>query len=338
MAVPSVLLTGGTGYIGFKVLLEALRAGYTVRAAVRSLSKAENTILSNHAIKEIAPGNRLTFIEVPDILIESAYDEAMKDISYVIHVASPLPAPFKNAETEIFQPGVKGTNNILASALKTPSLKRLIITSAIVANMPYPPPSDLLITAESRVATPTLDGPYTEAFTAYCASKISTLNTTDEFFKKHNPPFSIVNIIPGLVIGRDEKATGTTSLLTGTNRLLLALVTGQSFNGPRLAGAAHVNDVAKVHLLALKDDKIKGREDFGVTSPMLYDDAWEIIKKHFPKAVEEGTFTQGHQSSLVVNWDAGKTQERFGFKFQTWEDMVVDVATQYLEFMGKDRA
>ena len=50
-----VLITGGTGHIGFKVIVDALEAGYSVRAAIRDSSK-EETILSAKPIKTINPG------------------------------------------------------------------------------------------------------------------------------------------------------------------------------------------------------------------------------------------------------------------------------------------
>lgn len=39
MAYPDLLITGTTGFIGFKALLGALEEGYSVRAAVRSREK-----------------------------------------------------------------------------------------------------------------------------------------------------------------------------------------------------------------------------------------------------------------------------------------------------------
>ena len=331
MASKRLLITGATGFVGFKVLLDALEAGYTVRAAVRSRSRSD-LILSNPKIKALGPGDQLSFIEVPDILKDDAYDEALKDVTYVIHIASPLPLPSKDPEAEIYQPGVKGAANILASALKASSVKRVVITSSIVSNMPYPPVLGNVINAHSRV--PNLDGPYTEPFSAYRAAKIHTLNATDDFGKQNKPSFGVINIIPGYVFGRNEMATDTASLLTGSNRLLLSLLQGATIPVPQLGGVAHVNDVAKVHLLALNEE-IQGRQDFGVNIPTVYDDAFDIVKKHFPKAVEDGIFTQGHQPSLGVNWDASQTEEHFGLKFKTYEHMVVDVAGQYLEFNGK---
>ena len=331
MTSPDLLITGATGFIGFKVLLDALVAGYKVRAAVRTSLKSD-IITANPHIKTLSPGSNLSFVEVPDILASGAYDEALKGVTYVIHVASPLPLPSRDPEKDILQPATLGTSNLLASALKTPSVRRVIITSSIVSNMAYPPIAGETIVAESRVANP--DGPFTEVFPAYCGSKIIALNATDTFMKENNPSFDVINILPGFVYGRNEKATNIAELFTGSNRLLLAILKGQTFEVPRLAGAVHIDDVAKVHVLAL-DKNIKGGQDFGATIPMVYDDVFEIVKKHFPAAIENGTFSQGHQPSLAVDWDASKTEKTFGFHFQSYEAMVVGLVGQYLELMAK---
>ncbi|KAB8293723.1 hypothetical protein EYC80_009208 [Monilinia laxa] len=286
MTIPNLLITGATGFIGFRTLLEALEAGYT--------------------ISEFTSNKELSFIEVPDILHPEAYTEALKDVTYAIHIASPIPLPFRNPLSEIIDPTVQGAANILEAALKSPSLKRIVITSSIVANMPFPhatenPP---LVTAESRV--PNLKGGGGES----------------------------VRVFPGFFYGKDERATDTKSLMSGSNRLVLTIILGTKFDDPRLAGAAHIDDVANVHVLALDKEKA-GTQDFGVTTPVVYDNAFDIVKNHFPKEVDEGVFTQGSQPSLPINWNAEKTEEVLGFKFKAYEDMVIDVSKQYLGFSGK---
>lgn len=333
MATTNLLITGATGFIGFRTLLEALEAGYTVRAAVRNESGSK-ALLSHAKIADFASKNKLSFVEVPDIIHPDAYTEALKDVTYAIHIASPIPLPFRNPQTEIIDPTVQGAANILEAGLKIPSLKRIVITSSIVANMPFPhatenPP---LITAESRV--PDLKGEMKVVFPAYCAAKIATLNAGDAFVEERKPHFDIVRVFPGFVYGKDERATDIKSLMSGSNRLVLAIILGTKFDDPRLAGAAHVDDVAKVHVLSLDKEKAE-RQDFGVTAPVVYDDAFDIVKKHFPREVDEGVFKQGSQPSLPINWNAEKTENVFGFKFKTYEDMVLDVTKQYLEFSGK---
>jgi nucleoside-diphosphate-sugar epimerase len=90
MAGDLVLITGVTGHLGFRVLFEALSAGYKVRAVARSQFKADK-ILSVPSIKKLNSGNNLEFVIVPDLVATGAFDEAIKGATYVIHVASPLP-------------------------------------------------------------------------------------------------------------------------------------------------------------------------------------------------------------------------------------------------------
>ncbi|KAJ5591675.1 uncharacterized protein N7459_002044 [Penicillium hispanicum] len=332
MSSADLLITGATGFIGFKVLLGALQAGYTVRAAIRSPEKAK-TLASHPKITASGKANKLSFVEVPEITRDGAYDEAIKDVTYVIHLASPLPSPFLDPQTGIYEPNIKAVSTLLVSALKEPSVKKVVITSSVFANTPFPPDPSQEITAETRV--PDLRGPFDSMLPAYRAGKIAALNFTDRFIKEKKPSFTIVNVFPGFVFGRDDRALDVKELWGGTNRILLAAITGQSSDRPLLAGATHVDDAAKVHLAGLKEG-IAG--NFGVTKVHDFNDAWEAVKKHFPEAVADGIFKQGNQPTVPVDWNAHQTEVDLKFIFETYEDMVVDVAGQYLELSGKKGA
>src|ERR1700712_1023545 len=89
---PLVLITGATGHVGFTVLTTALKSGYQVRAAVRSPAKG-TAISSNLAVQSLhLPVSSLSFITVPDLTVPGAYDLAVQEVDYIIHVASPIPA------------------------------------------------------------------------------------------------------------------------------------------------------------------------------------------------------------------------------------------------------
>lgn len=79
-----VLITGGTGFVGSEIALEALRQGFSIRLAVRKASQAE-------AFKAAYPefASRTSFVTVPDLQAVGAYDEAVKNVDYVVHAASP---------------------------------------------------------------------------------------------------------------------------------------------------------------------------------------------------------------------------------------------------------
>ena len=53
-------------------------------------------------------------------------------ISAVIHVASPFTITFKDAQKELLDPAVKGTQNVLQSAHAS-GIRRIIVTSSIAS-------------------------------------------------------------------------------------------------------------------------------------------------------------------------------------------------------------
>ncbi|KAH8159285.1 hypothetical protein CIB48_g8967 [Xylaria polymorpha] len=331
MSSPKLLLTGASGFIGFHVLLKALEEGWFVRAAVRSISKPGS--LANHPkTRDSVESGRLSFVEVPDICDENAYEQAIKGVTHVIHLASPLPSPLLDPLTGIYEPNINSVKAILRAAVKEPSLKKLVITSSIFGNTPFPPNLSQHITPEFRV--PNLPGPFNTMMPAYWGGKIAATNAIDTFANENNLSFDLSIVFPGFVFGKDERALKLEDFASSTNRIMLGVITGQASGSQLPAGATHVDDTAKIYMLALKDGAPR---NIGSTVPHVFDEAWDIVAKHFPKAVETGVFTKGSQPTIPVNWDASQTERDFNIKFKTWEEMVVDAAGQYLELSGEEK-
>ncbi|PHH68280.1 hypothetical protein CDD82_679 [Ophiocordyceps australis] len=332
MPSPDLLITGATGFIGFKVLLRALEQGYTVRAAVRSAEKAK-TLSSHPKITATGNADKLSFVEVPDITRDGAYDEAIRDIGHVIHLAAPLLWPSNDPQTGIYEPTIRNMSTLLASASKEPSVKKLVITSSIAGNMTLAPDPSQEITAETRI--PDLPGPFDSSASAYNAAKVGALNYLDRFMAEKKPSFALAIVLPGLLFGRDERALHVKELYAGTNVFLLRAITGQPAYYPVPDGIAHVDDAVKVLLAVLKDGVVG---NFGVTKVHSVNEAWAVITKHFPQAVARGTFTRGTYEAVPANWNAHQTEIDLGFNFQAFDDIVIDVANQYLELSGLEKA
>ena len=81
-------ITGATGFIGFAVLSNLLKAGYRVRISVRRDAQIE-VIKQRPSIKLFA--DQLTFVVVPDITVDGAFDAALQGVVYIQHIASPIP-------------------------------------------------------------------------------------------------------------------------------------------------------------------------------------------------------------------------------------------------------
>ena len=331
---PQVLITGVTGHVGSGVLIKALQEGYSVRAAVRSLSSRDK-ILNAPAIKHLGLGEKLTFVEVPDILAPGAYAEAIKDVQYVIHLASPIMhahlAETNLAET-VIAPAVHGTTNMLEAALASPTAQRVVVTSSVVANSMILDPAAPTATPSSREPVPS----YSDLPSAYFASKHAALLASDAFMAEKKPHFDLINVMPGYVLGRKELATSAEEVLEGSNGYPFSLI----FKGPApysVPGATiHEDDVALVHVDALKLPGKKNR-DFGVTGDFDPNEVFGILQKHFPDAVAEGIFKKPTEKQQFhhFNWDASETEKVFKIKFKSLEEQVVTVAQQFLQLKGK---
>jgi nucleoside-diphosphate-sugar epimerase len=84
---PLVLLTGATGHVGSTTLLRLCQDGYRVRAVVRS----QDQITSVLTLPSLKNGSGLSFAVVPDNSREGAYEETMKDVTFVIHCKQESP-------------------------------------------------------------------------------------------------------------------------------------------------------------------------------------------------------------------------------------------------------
>src|SRR5882757_8595900 len=83
----TVLVTGGTGFVGGWCIVELLKRGYAVRTTVRCLAKADQVCAAGGS--EVEPGGRLTFA-VADLVRDDGWDAALAACDYVLHVASPM--------------------------------------------------------------------------------------------------------------------------------------------------------------------------------------------------------------------------------------------------------
>jgi nucleoside-diphosphate-sugar epimerase len=340
MTASTVLITGATGHLGFRVLVLALEAGYNARVAVRNQSGADK-VLAAPSIKRLNTGSNITLVTVPDILAKGAYTEAAKGVEYIIHCASPITSGITDHyEEKLIGPAVKGTTSILDAAYTSPEVKRVVITSSVVATISahaFLSPSDEVFDGQKKV--PVHTGDYASEFHAYMDSKVRALAATHDFVAEKKPRFDVINIMPSFIIGKNELVTNTTDFLNGTNKVVFSAVLGIKADSPRPGTTIYLNDVARLHVDAL-NPKIAGNQDFPASSGgvdgVTLNDSIEIVAKHFPKEVAAGVLpNSGSTPTLRVAIDASKTEKVFGFKFAGLEKQVVEIAEQYIALSSK---
>lgn len=343
-----VLITGATGHLGFKALLDALQAGYRVRAAVRSESKGE-VITSNAEYKALSvPEGQLEFVVVPDLAVAEAYDQAVQGVEGIVHIASPITTGGKISAEEyeeyFIKPALTGTIGMLESAAKAPSVKRVIITSSIVAQIDFPTlmqgNSDNVINAESRIPTPT--GPYMNEFHAYAASKTASLNKAESWMAERKPQFDLVSIHPAFIEGHDALVKTPEEAMKGTNGVILRVAKGIKAPFALPGNSVHNDDVARLHVEALDRAKIPaGAYLASANTPRntLDGSRWEtindLIAKYFPEQIKSGVLDNtGFQPSIAHKIDSSKTEKTFGWELQEFGPQVQSVVQMYLDVFG----
>ncbi|TKA69463.1 hypothetical protein B0A55_08330 [Friedmanniomyces simplex] len=293
-------VSGGTGFIGSRTPRYALEKGYNVRAAVRSEAKAES-VRNSPGLKNIK--GSLEIAIVPDILASGAFDEAIK----------------ASSTSSTWLPAVKGTVGILDSAKKGPGVKKVVITSSVVAM----PPLAVLIGKQQT----------DRVFTAIDRVRKNEAGLT----------FDTITIHPGFIGGRSDVVKDTLGLLSGSNLKFLAPVLGKEATenaGASVANPVDVGDVAKAHIESLRDGVV-GSQAFLLTNKgggVNWNDAKTITAKHFLEVVETGQLPNDGaiEENFFLRCDIEKTEETFG-KLKGFEDTIKGLVSQYLELLAKDQ-
>ena len=126
-----VLVTGATGYLASWIVKLLLDEGISVHATVRDKTKKEKYA---HLLNIAKEGKGKLEIFEADLLKEGSFRDAMKDCELVIHSASPFQLyHIKDAEKELVDPALKGTRNVLNQVNQTETVKRVVLTSSMVA-------------------------------------------------------------------------------------------------------------------------------------------------------------------------------------------------------------
>lgn len=270
-----VAVTGVTGYLASWVVKHLLEEGYTVRGTVRNKNN-KNKI--NHLLS-LAKGSKgkLELFEA-DLLKEHSFDEIFEGCELLIHTASPfILYDVKDAQKELINPALKGTQNVLNSVKLTTSIKRVVLTSSVVAM--YGDARDIarhengLLTEKSWNKTSSAKHqPY--AFSKMLAEKEAwKISETQD-------KWDLVVINPGFILGPSlDKNNGGVS-----NDFMIKIGNGSFKTGvPNgLQAIIDVRDAAKAHILAGFIPSASGRHITAAESRPFLDVA-KVLRKHYPK-------------------------------------------------------
>jgi len=240
----TVLVTGGSGFIGAHCIIQLLEAGYRVRTTVRSL-KREDDVRAVLKIGGAEPSDALTFFAA-DLTSDAGWAEAIAGCDYVLHVASPFPTVQPKDENELIIPAREGALRVLRAA-RDAGVKRVVLTSSFAA-IGYGRPTDQPFTEESWT---NLDA----EVTPYVKSKTLAERAAWEFIDKESGSLELSVVNPVGVVGPVLGKDFSTSI-----ELLVRLLNGGIPRAPRIYfNYVDVRDVADLHLRAMTNPAAKGQ-------------------------------------------------------------------------------
>lgn len=340
-----ILLTGATGFVGFRVLVRALECGYAVRCVVQDPADLRK-ILSAPSIKALRVNDhQLFWTLIFDMTAPGAFNEAVRGAKYIVHCAG---APSNSANAGLAGQADDDARDHMATLssvglfqsaarVKPNVLQRIIITTSVADIEPKdhhmagfapqyadPPDSDYGLPAPAPPAPPRA------GTKPHSASKASTLRVSKEWVIRQKPSFDVVFLLPGWVLGGDELAASLADLELGSNGPLIRLLKGDGSQPPLKGGFVSVHDVADAHVSAL-DSSVLGNGVVILSAKMVGPDVLGLVRQQFPEAFQTGVFrADTRQFAMKPLADVDEEMNGMGIKYRSFGETVIEVAGQYL--------
>ncbi|WWC90733.1 uncharacterized protein L201_005670 [Kwoniella dendrophila CBS 6074] len=337
----TVLVTGASGYIASHTTDILLSKGYNVRGTVRSDSKGK--YLAN-----LFKGKqgKFDFVIVEDISKQGAFDNAVKNVDGVAHMASPY---YFHAETpeELSVPAIHGTVGILESLKRTnPNVQRVVVTSSSASIIDGTIKAPHTFTEESwnEISAKRCEelGAKASGQDKYRASKVLAERAFWKFFEENKPSFDGVSINPTLVLGPIIHQCDKPESLNTSVAGYYAWLTGRKSQDDLPAQNGNyvdVRDTALAHVLALTTPGSGGQRFITSNGPFSANDYVLQIEKDFPdlyKAnnVPRGNNDKDYKSNLInqaIKFDGSNSIRELGLQYRPIEETLNEMGKSLRE-------
>jgi nucleoside-diphosphate-sugar epimerase len=334
----TVLVTGGSGFLGGWCLVELLRRGYCTRTTVRSLTR-EAEVRANVG-SQVAVGDRLTVLAA-DLTKDEGWTEAIEGCDYVLHVASPFPPAQPKDPDELIVPARDGTLRFLRASLAA-GVQRVVVTSSVAAVRNAGPGAD----RGGRALTEAdWSDPDDLHLTPYTRSKTIAELAAWEFMRAQGQEQRLVTVQPGAIIGPvlgDDRSYS----LQAVERML----TGRMPGLPRLGFSfIDVRDVAALEVDAMTAPEAAGQrliaagsflwlsEVAAILRDQLGPDAGKVPRRGVPNVVvralalfDPGIRSVAGELGQKTTYSLENARRRVGWAPRPVEETIVDCARSLL--------
>jgi nucleoside-diphosphate-sugar epimerase len=258
----TVLVTGGSGYLGGWCIVELLRRGYRVRTTVRNASREHEV----HAAvdSEVDSHHNLT-VHQADLLSDDHWDHVIEGCDYVLHVASPLPVSQPKDPDELILPAREGTERVVSRALDA-GVERVVLTSSVAAIRGGNEGRPLDESMWTDLSSPDL--------TPYVQSKTIAEQAAWGLAAEREARERLAAVNPTVIIG-PTLSDDTSASLEVIQRLLKGIPAI-----PRLSfGFVDVRDVADLEIRAMTAPEAGGERFVANTKSLWMSDVGEVLRQ-----------------------------------------------------------
>ncbi|HEY2181720.1 MAG TPA: aldehyde reductase [Solirubrobacteraceae bacterium] len=264
----TVLVTGGSGFLGGWCLVELLQRGYRARTTVRDLARVGEVRAAVGT--QVDARDRLEVVAA-DLTNDDGWADAAAGCDYVLHVASPFPPAQPKDPDELIVPARDGALRVLRASLGA-DVKRIVLTSSVAA-VRRPGPDSV---ANGRDLTEEdWNDPDNPDSTPYTRSKTIAERAAWDFMRAEGAEERLVTVQPGAIIGpvlgRDRSYS-----LQAVERML----TGKMPGLPRLGFSfIDVRDVAALEVGAMTAPEAGGQRLIAASTFLWFSEVAAILRE-----------------------------------------------------------
>jgi nucleoside-diphosphate-sugar epimerase len=307
-----VLVTGGSGYLGTRLIAALLRDERPVRATVRSLDSEDDV---RTAVRRGGADDSGLEIVAAALTADEGWVAAAAGCEEVHHTASPMIQT--DDLDEVIVPARDGTLRVLTAA-RDAGARRVVLTSSFAAVGYTPKPG-----AEYTEADWT--NPDTPGLPAYPLSKTIAERTAWDFVEREGGDTELVVVNPTFILGPTLTTRARSSvqivkaMLDGT----MPVVRRQRF------GIADVRDVADLHIRAMAAPNAAGKRYLALADgpTISFLQIAQILRDRLGALAERAPTEEApgpEPPRLVIHNDRAK--QELGWRPRPTETTIVDTA------------
>jgi nucleoside-diphosphate-sugar epimerase len=294
MSVSTVLVTGGTGFIGSYVARDLVDHDHDVVAYDRS---TDTRILDKLGVADEVEVRGGDVTDAPDVARAVRETEA----THIVHLAALLTTSAEADPRAAMRVNVEGTNNVFEAARLLPAVERVAWASSAAAYAPPDRYGDRFVTESDLVWPETLYGA-TKAYNEHQARVYH-----EQFGVSH------VALRPTVAYGPYRETGGSAFLANIVEKPAL----GEPFEvafGDQVIDWQHVRDIAQAFRLAtfVADDELSQRAYNVRGEPATIREAVETVERILPDA--DLTVTDEGRLPWTQRLDMTPAQEDLGYE------------------------